>query len=603
LNKTICLIPIILILLVSTKLIINFNRGFDLTDESYYLLSAERPEDIRASVTQFGFYTGLLYKAVNGSIYGFRVLGFSILILLSLGFGYLFNNLLENHININVDNFEKTANISLITLTTLLYYGWWLPSPSYNWLNLVSIFLVSSGLIASCFPILKNKRAELFSIYFGATLIGIGGGLSFLTKPTSAIALALLALFWIEFFGHPKKKLVLIKVSFLMSLFFLIFHVMVFEEGPKAFLNKILLGHDLLLSLGSHGFTSAGYSALKDILRIPYFILTKNAFGYIWLIIYVIYFITIRKLKDKSPFILNIVSLIAFLTIFFKLNPYYKGGENISLGYGIVLLFVSFIIICLINFLFSSVIFKSQNFNLKSLGNLWILPIFIFLFSFAYSFGSGNPLIYNVFGSTVFIVASFMLLIYYQRTTFGSQFFFQIFILMISKISFDILFYDAFEKPYRLGNSIEKQTEMVIVGRKNSPIFVDILLKEYIVSLKKNFFHFEGTWETGLLDFTGETPGAVFITGAKFIGTQWLVGGYPGSERFTLKALNLIPKNVIENSLVLTSINGQRPIPISILEKFHGKTFKDYYFSPSKDLIFSQRNEFQILWKPKEKNP
>ena len=55
------------------------NRGFDLTDEAYYLLSIEEPAAYRMTSTLFGYALHPLHGLLGGSVTALRIVGLAVL--------------------------------------------------------------------------------------------------------------------------------------------------------------------------------------------------------------------------------------------------------------------------------------------------------------------------------------------------------------------------------------------------------------------------------------------------------------------------------------------------------------------------------------------
>ena len=77
-------------LYISFILISNISKGFDITDESYYLLAAMFPNEMFSTVTHEGFYTGFLYNLSGHNLKYFRLLGIVLLIIVTYLFAYEF---------------------------------------------------------------------------------------------------------------------------------------------------------------------------------------------------------------------------------------------------------------------------------------------------------------------------------------------------------------------------------------------------------------------------------------------------------------------------------------------------------------------------------
>lgn len=56
-------------------IVFNINRGFDITDESFYIMWSRHPGDVAAWFSRYGFYTGILLRLAGGNFVLFRFLG------------------------------------------------------------------------------------------------------------------------------------------------------------------------------------------------------------------------------------------------------------------------------------------------------------------------------------------------------------------------------------------------------------------------------------------------------------------------------------------------------------------------------------------------
>ena len=123
-------------------LIFNADRGLDVTDESFYILNAMYPFDVFSVITHENYYTGLLFYLSGYNLAIFRVFGIIVLLLSSLWFALeLYKYIVEKY-ELNYNNNNKLYFILIISLSSLVYYSYWLLTPSYNWLSLVAMILI-----------------------------------------------------------------------------------------------------------------------------------------------------------------------------------------------------------------------------------------------------------------------------------------------------------------------------------------------------------------------------------------------------------------------------------------------------------------------------
>ena len=114
-------------------------RGFDITDDSFYLLNARFPEAISQAVSHFFFYTHYLYAWSDFNIASFRYSGAVLLALVAVFYA---SSWVKTQQTLNAQsahgNDSGSVTKLLLIIACLYFYFWrWYPSPSYNWLNLI----------------------------------------------------------------------------------------------------------------------------------------------------------------------------------------------------------------------------------------------------------------------------------------------------------------------------------------------------------------------------------------------------------------------------------------------------------------------------------
>jgi hypothetical protein len=105
-------------------------------------------------------------------------------------------------------------------------------------------------------------------------------------------------------------------------------------------------------------------------------------------------------------------------------------------------------------------------------------------------------------------------------------------------------------------------------------------------------------WEKGmaLIDMTGGTPGASVILGSRVLGRPWLIGGYSNSREYVKTILSRMPRSMLKAAWVLEAPQGERSIPIAVLNELH-LDFPGAYKKVG-TLKTGHRNEEQVLWRP-----
>lgn len=143
-----------LILWFFLSFILGTERGFDLTDEGLYLLAADPPSPRAAWGFPFGWHTGPLFALVGYDLSAFRTLGAFIMVMATGWLGWATARTLSWR-----RGKQEVWVLVGLTITgavvSLTYYTSMLRTPSYNWLNLVTLTLAA----AATFSALAKFRA------------------------------------------------------------------------------------------------------------------------------------------------------------------------------------------------------------------------------------------------------------------------------------------------------------------------------------------------------------------------------------------------------------------------------------------------------------
>ncbi len=169
-------------------------RGFDLTDEAFYLLSTAHPENVTVTFSMFGVVLNPLYDLVAGNIIVLRVV--SVLIWLGISAGVALADIGDQHSESRQNGYtfaiqRRSCSRCSVSARSVLYYALWLLTPSYNWLTLVGLTAFWGGFLLWLSSAQRTRRARLG--------VGIFACVTFthhlLGKPTSA-AVTLLQPCW-----------------------------------------------------------------------------------------------------------------------------------------------------------------------------------------------------------------------------------------------------------------------------------------------------------------------------------------------------------------------------------------------------------------------
>lgn len=605
LARVFLLVPPALFLYTLFLLAFNADRGFDITDESFYVLWASNPGDVLASTTQFGHYTGILYSLANGNLAVFRLLGL-LLLLVTAG---LFSHSLERYYchlsGVSISNHSRWLSLSVILAGTVAYYRYWLLTPSYNWLALISVLIVATGLLhavvnASDRGTDSNDNLSLFGY---GLLVGIGGGLSFMAKPTTAAVLAIIFLYFIGVTSLRYRWKMFVAVSVLSSAIFILIHAIIFENGLFPFYVKLQDGLELgkLLS-GGHTIRHISIQAYCDLKQIPNRLVQVFPLPYAGLSFLSLFFASVintryRKTQNKESgaifiFMLVLVSAVAWIQLW---KTGYWVGTQSRIGFG----GSAFSFVVVFSGLSTLVLWKKKksdgsNCNRVQFRELLKLYIFLLLLAMAYAFGSNNGLVRQMSGGFVFLSAASLYAAFWIDQYVGKKYLgYAVSLLLV--LSVCLILTLAYRNPYRLPAKVKAQVVQVAFAGSKGTIFVDGKTAKYVNDLKR--IALEAGWKSGmyLIDLTGGSPGATVILGGRAPGAPWLVGAYKGSNDFARAALAKVSTSTLQTAWVLTAPKGRRKLSNKVLSDL-GLEFPNTYEAVGK-VRTGHRNEEQVLWR------
>jgi hypothetical protein len=154
------------------------NKGLDLSDEGFYLLTAQHPDDVVMMTTSFHWVTSWLWWATGGNVVWMRIAGVA---------GTAGTGAFLGFAALAVTGARRSGlAVSTVIAGALLAYAWLLLTPSYNtynaWAVMSTTACVLRAFVAAGQPPFDGRR-------WGAWMFGAGAclGLSLFVKfPTAA---------------------------------------------------------------------------------------------------------------------------------------------------------------------------------------------------------------------------------------------------------------------------------------------------------------------------------------------------------------------------------------------------------------------------------
>jgi hypothetical protein len=569
--------------------VLNSGKGFDITDESFYLLWAMQPENVYASYHPFGFITKYVWFLSDKSIENFRILSVVILFLVTLLFAVSLNYFFQKKQH-QEDSFTlEIFSIAALSATGFIYFTWWLISVSYNLLSFASCLLVMSGL----FLAYGESKARTSIVVIGGILVGFAGFVAFLSKPTTAFFLAIIVIVWMVYYRHIDKKYYFLIFASMSMFVPLLLHTFLVMGGIGEFYTY-LSDAIYLDNAGEHkhevdSIITAAYIIYKDLILTPaHYLLYTPVFILLFIALFVSRSkIVYKKYREKLALLVTIYFLTLFFIEIFNLNNKVEVTAFFTLSS--IVLFLTVVVFNRFD--------KSYEQEKGDISVYVIVALSLFILPFAYSFGTNNNLLSHSYNVLIFLFAIWLYSFQILLGKYAHKKYIIALLCMLMVSASSIIINKAYNSPYRLVSNIGSQnTEVQFLGT-NGVIKVDDITAKYVNNLKQIAINSGWKERNPLIDLTGGSPGALVILNAKLVGKPWLVGGYGGSANYTKLAIKLSGINPFD-SWVLTAPHGKRNNPIPSLSDT-SFNFEEKYQLVGR-IKTAHRNEEQLLWKPKK---
>jgi len=475
-------------------LLVNFiGVGLGLSDDSYYIIQAQKPENISGSITQFGYYTRWPYLAAGQDIKWFRIHGVLILLSTSSVFSFFFHRYVVER---NLEYPDIFSSSCLLLGSGLAFYFWrWYPSPSYNWLNLIACLLIGSALLAFTLPQLKKK----FFLTGSALILGLGFGFTFLAKPTSTVLLFFSVVWWLWLNWSRKTGVYFVGVATASLISLIAWHIWGELGGLSIFSQNLALGFTYSEVLQSrHGL-------LQICLRAIFGVSSAVASGMLlWFVFSKLCKAKVsqRKFHDRDESIRHRLFLtISITSISLLAIMWIDPGSILAATY------VALIPVYAVIYLFE---LPQTSLALDVPGKTWLwnkLAPVMLLLSLSFSYGLGSSLGFSniMTGAQIFLASACLFIAWLIDKQCSTRDFSNVTCLFIIA-SLILLVYSEIKQPCRLSSSLNEQSITVDFYQSYNSLKVDPLTAEYAGNLTG--LAAAGNWQaqTPLIDMTGATP-------------------------------------------------------------------------------------------------
>ena len=426
-------------------------------------------------------------------------------------------------------------------------------TPSYNSLTLQALLITATGLLMADKPL---HRASLA----GWTLIGIGGWLAFMAKPSSAMALTLAVIVWLLALRRCSvRSLLLTAVSALIPL---LASAWLIDGSVVTFAARIKKGIQLTQDLG-------GGHTLLNILRVDTFTLDDMLLYPLLATALAIFIATgLLLAKNQRWQYLSLPLSLAFFVLTASLvlgQPLWA----VNLGPYQSLWIFAVMLAALVALLTIG--------RLKALTNItlaqWVMAVVLIVTPHMYAFGTnGNYWNTAGYAAIFWLLAGLTLvgpLIRQKASLFPL-----LPATLATQAMVATMLQTGLEQPYRQPQPLKLNTSTQSVNGSKLQLSEGYALYFFSAIQAARTAGLEPG--TPMIDLSGQSPGILYALGAQNIGQAWLVGGYPGSLKRASEALSLVDCQTLAVSWVLWEPDGPRSLPTETLLQ-QGARFPDDY--------------------------
>jgi hypothetical protein len=505
--------------------LIRCRHGLELTDEGYYLNWISQPWNFDASVTQFGFVYRPLYLLAEGDVALLRRMNVSLLLLLGVLLSYtLFWSIGNERARDRSPQGLWVCSAIAASGSTLVLLSPWLPTPNYNSLAMQSLMLAAIG------AVLAKRNHSALSI-LGWLLIGIGGGVTFLAKPSSALVLSLMMPAYLAVAG--KLNLRGLAVAIVASIVIVGLCAIAIDGYPSAFVGRLMYGKQLAEIVG------AGYQ-LGDVFRFDRLEMSgrqTTVFVCFMLAASLSAGFSFLAKKNIWPLSAVVASAVLVLVVLAATGRFFPNPAKVAfqapqllavaIGTGIAW-------------------FATSRCRALLTRDIVALLVLFLLLPFTYAIGTATNFWAAASRAAIFwLLAGLMVCAVTALASRDNSA-----LPLIGALALLVPCYvltAEMEAPYRQTRALRLQA----IDTKISGAGARLLLAEdaaaYVNGIRK--VAFEAGFREGdpLLDLTGTSPTTAYVLGARPPGVPWIPAGYSGTTDHLIAALKHTPCELLRH--------------------------------------------------------
>jgi len=553
-QEKVLLTAAILTTLLTLAWLLRFSHyGIDFTDESFYLVWMAHPDRYGAAVTQYGFIYHPIYLLLDGDIAALRQ--FNILFTFALSYALCWVFIKNVFASQALDKVRLAVIAASLATVSQLFLAAWLPTPSYYSLTFQSLLIAATGLL------LCNATPSRTSVA-GWLLIGIGGWLAFMAKPTTAAALAGCAFLYLLVAEKLSPRLLAIAIAAAITL--VCMSAWAIAGSIPVFVDQLREG------VKTAGMLGGGHT-LTQLLRIDQFQLGPKAM--------LIFLVTVslavgagslgqaenKRLSNLGVLPALLLAALSLAVIFRAFPGRLYAGKFQEL---LILAVPAATLVLAVGLLRSK--------GLRNLGRTQLAVAVIFLIiPHAYAFGSnGNYWVTGASAGLFWILGSLTLL-----SPLASSAKLRAVLLPLAlagQMIAAMLIHTGMAAPTRQPEPLWKNDRITEFGGPGRTLVLSDDYGRYVDDAVRIAAAAGFKKDSPMIDLTGQSPGILYALGANSVGLAWIIGGYPGSDALAQAALAGAPCRDLSMAWLLLEDDGPRRISSNVLSTYGANLATDF---------------------------
>lgn len=529
--------------------------GLDFADEGFYLVWIADPLKYAVSTTQFGYVYHPLYILLNQSVVALRIANALLTFLLAWWVASLC--LVESFGRDAMPRYARIVSAAALGTTAFMFLRLWIPTPSYNWLAFQGMLVVAAGML------LAEPQGSARTLV-GWLLVGVGGWITFMAKPTTAAALAVLVIVYLV--GSGKLRAGRLALAAGTAIALCAVTALVIDGSLMVFVDRLRRASEQVRLLG------AGHTLTKswrfDTFKLDY--ASRQTIA--WTVMFVggtAFLLSGRRFLARSlamllAFAAFAANLVVVLGIPEKPTEFGEFQHLMLLAIPLTMMLLAL----LLGKRSLSTISRRQ----WALGLVWLALPHTFAFGTAnnYWWLGGLVGIFSVLGALMLLGPATM-----HRNAaglvlplaLGAQ------LLTVTQV------HSGIEGPYYQPQPLHADDFRVDLGRHGGKILLARTYGRYVTAAMEATRGADFVAGTPMIDLSGHSPGLLYAIGATNTAQPWIIGNYPGytgSEGVAKLALDATRCDELGRAWLLVEPDGPVRLSSSLLKNFGADLDRDY---------------------------